>query len=163
MCRQVWQSSCSGGKAGSPHLLQLSSPLPESPDRLNIEPVLGRGNIASEREGQSDFMATPKLRLTTSYLPTVTWIPRLLGTLVTCHVGFLFVATYWILTIDLWICWTNTMTIQSYKRTFVQKLLLPSELDHADLQYILKQEAAKKLFWVAKYWFWGKVTNSCLL
>ena len=72
----------------------LSSPLPESPDRLNIEPVLGRGNIASEREGQSDFMATPKLRLTTSYLPTVTWLPRFLGTLVTCHVKFLFVAKF---------------------------------------------------------------------
>ena len=36
----------------------LSSSPRESPDRLNIEPVLGRGNIASEREGQSDFMAT---------------------------------------------------------------------------------------------------------
>ena len=58
-------------KGGSSHLNAafLSSSL-EWPDRLNIEPVLGRGNIASEREGQSDCMSIPKLSQTTSYLDT---------------------------------------------------------------------------------------------
>ena len=66
-----WSGSGGREAAGSSHLNAafLSSSL-EWPDRLNIEPVLGRGNIASEREGQSDCMSTPKLSQTTSYLDT---------------------------------------------------------------------------------------------
>ena len=46
----------------SPHLTAFSSPLlPVAGPDLNIEPVLGRGNIATEREGQSVRLAACQL------------------------------------------------------------------------------------------------------